>query len=188
MSVQGQYGEQFLYTIEVDGQRDKLYATPMLHQQLQAAGVGPGEILTITKIEGEGNRKSWVVQSNGGNGSPPVSAPVSSSAASDASGQTPASLGAAVPDTPEHALASPLVATSAQAATNGREPSNRPDFESLKQLMVRCLRASWQAWQGLDDETGCTSTDVRKVGISLFMECARKGIVLQEEVDEDIPF
>ena len=68
MPVQGQYGEQFLYTIELDGQRDKLYATPLLHQELQAAGVEAGGILTITKVEAEGNRKSWIVQSAGGNG------------------------------------------------------------------------------------------------------------------------
>ena len=164
MPVQGQFGEQFLYTIEVDGQRDKLYATPLLHQQLQDAGVGPGEILTITKVEDAGNRKSWVLQPNGGNGVAPDSA-------SDVSEQSPAS--------------SP---TAAQAV-NGREPLSRPDFESLSLLMANCLRASWRAWQGLDDETGCTSTDVRKVGISLFMECARKGVVLQPEaVDEDLPF
>jgi len=31
--VTGQYGEQFLYTVEVDNARDRLYATPILHEQ-----------------------------------------------------------------------------------------------------------------------------------------------------------
>ena len=57
--VSGTYGPQFLYTVEEEGERDKLYATPNLHEQLQAAGIAPGSILTITKVEGEGNRKSW---------------------------------------------------------------------------------------------------------------------------------
>jgi len=63
--VNGTYGLQYLYTVEVDGQRDKLYATPTLHDQLQAAGVSPDAILTITKVKGEGNRKNWLIQQNG---------------------------------------------------------------------------------------------------------------------------
>ena len=66
LSVNGQYGEQFLYSVEQDGQRDKLYATPSLHRQLQEAQVGPGCVLTITKVEGEGNRKEWVVEPEAG--------------------------------------------------------------------------------------------------------------------------
>ena len=63
LDVNGQYGPQHLYTVEgPDGQRDKLYAAPGLHQELQAAGVGPGSVFTITRIEGEGNRKGWLVQ------------------------------------------------------------------------------------------------------------------------------
>ena len=63
MDVNGQYGPQFMYTVEdSEGQRDKLYAAPGLHQELQAAGVGPGSVFTITRIEGEGNRKGWLVQ------------------------------------------------------------------------------------------------------------------------------
>ena len=59
MEVEGQYGQQFLYTVELEGLRDRLYATPKLHQQLQEAEVGPGSELTVTKVEGEGNRMGW---------------------------------------------------------------------------------------------------------------------------------
>jgi len=93
MPVQGQYGEQYLYTVEIDGQRDKLYATPKLHQELQAAGVGPGETLTITKVEGEGNRKGWQVQPESGKGKPgeenPPPATTSSPSASNGRQQPP---------------------------------------------------------------------------------------------------
>jgi len=57
--VNGNYGPQFLYTVEVNGAQDKLYAAPALHQELQAAGVGPGHLLTITRLEGEGGRQGW---------------------------------------------------------------------------------------------------------------------------------
>jgi hypothetical protein len=62
LEVDGYYGTQFLYTIEMEDQRDKLYATPALHEQLQELGVGAGERLVITKIEMEGNRKGWEVR------------------------------------------------------------------------------------------------------------------------------
>ncbi len=66
LPISGQYGEQFLYTVELSGQRDKLYATPSLHRQLQEVPVGPGSVLTITKVEGEGHRKEWVVAAEAG--------------------------------------------------------------------------------------------------------------------------
>ncbi len=155
--VNGNYGPQFLYSVEVEGVQDKLYATPALHQELQAAHVGPGASLTITKVEGEGNRKGWLVRSNGGNGTPEEDAPSASAASS--------------------------------APTNGRErePVARPDFAGLELLMNHCLAASWKAWQGLDDEAQFSSEDVRGVGITLFLECARKG-VLPQAVEEGLPF
>ena len=65
--IEGQYGPQFLYTVEVDGKRDRLYAAPALHDQLQAVGLAQGDILTITKAK-NGSRNHWLVQHDGGNG------------------------------------------------------------------------------------------------------------------------
>ena len=62
LDVDGHYGPQFLYTVEIEDQRDKLYATPALHEQLQERGVGAGERLVITKVELEGNRKGWDIR------------------------------------------------------------------------------------------------------------------------------
>ena len=59
--VDGAYGPQYLYTVEVEGERDRLYAAPALHEALQAAGVGPDALFTITKVEGEDRRKHWQV-------------------------------------------------------------------------------------------------------------------------------
>ncbi len=62
MEVSGQYGPQFLYTVEIDGARDRLYATPKLHQQIQERGIEAGSMLTIVKVEGEGNRLDWKIE------------------------------------------------------------------------------------------------------------------------------
>jgi len=153
------YGEQFLYTIELDGQRDKLYATPKLHQQLQEAQVGPGSILTVTKVEGEGNRKSWA-----------VAAEEEESTEGKPNGREG-----------EKAPASP------PASGNGQPSLDRPVFASLELLMDRCLRASWDAWCALEEGPAFSSEDVRNVGITLFLECARKGIVPQV-AEESVPF
>ena len=44
LEVSGQYGTQFLYTVEVEGLRDRLYTTPKLHQELQEAGITAGDL------------------------------------------------------------------------------------------------------------------------------------------------
>ncbi len=52
---------QYLYTVEVDGAKDKLYATEKLHQILQEAGMEKGSRFVITK-ETRGNRTAWKVE------------------------------------------------------------------------------------------------------------------------------
>jgi hypothetical protein len=36
---------------------------------------------------------------------------------------------------------------------------------------------AYLVWEGLEVEVSFTSEDVRAVGITLFLECARKGVV-----------
>ncbi len=160
--ITGTYGLQYLYTVELAGQRDKLFATPLLHQELQAAGVGPGAVLTVAKVEAEGNRKSWVVR----------------------------------PEEPEEETGNggpgPTVSAPAPASANGHHPqTGHPDFADMQTLMGHCLKASWAAWQGVEEgDFAFTSEDVRGVGITLFLECARKGLVLSVEAEEEerLPF
>ncbi len=167
MDVNGQYGAQFMYTVALaDGQRDKLYATPKLHQQLQDAGVGQGSVLTIAKVEGEGNRMEWVVKAEeeesieesteGNNGRPVERAPE-----------------------PEPA--------SEPAPTNGKPSQAKPTFAGLERLMANSLKASWASWCALEDGPAFSGEDVRAVAITLFIECARKGIALQPAAEE-VPF
>ncbi|NKB72486.1 MAG: hypothetical protein GKR89_35870 [Candidatus Latescibacteria bacterium] len=159
MDVNGQYGPQFLYTVEVDRVRDRLYATPRLHQQLQEAEVGPGSEMTITKVEGEGAHNSWLVE-------------------------TPAPAPEAGP------ISAPNGQSNGTASANTnprRRPANSPDFETMDQLIDCCLRASWDAWHGLDQEKAFSSEDVRAVGITLFLECARKGIA-PLSIEEGLPY
>ena len=134
----GQFGLQYQYTTQCNGQRDSLYATPTLHQHLQAAGVGPGVVLTVTKVESEGDddHMNWVIQ----------------------------------PDRDRDA--EPCI-----SAENSPQP--HPDFASIQLVMNDCLQASWAAWNTLDGEAHFTSKDVRKLGISMFIQCCRKGILPQ---------
>ena len=143
LEVSGQYGAQFLYTVEVEGVRDRLYTTPKLHQYLQEEEVGPGSELTITKIEGEGNRMDWKVE---------ASTP-------ESNGQPNGEVVVLPSDT-----------------GNGHSKPTWPNFEGMDRLMDCCLKSSWDAWNGLDEEASFSSEDVRAVGITLFLECARKGI------------
>ena len=181
MEVNGQYGQQFLYTVEVDGQRDKLYATPNLHDQIQADGIAPGSVLTITKIEGEGNRKDWLISPNG-NGSAheePESLPSGLSSVASAKGEAPQG-----------------GAKEGVSSDNGKPPP--PDFAGIQLLANHCLQTSWSAWNSLEGgEAAFTSEDVCKLGISVFIECCRKGIHpqlveevkgLEDEEEEELPF
>jgi hypothetical protein len=163
LEISGQYGPQFLYTVEAEGQREKLYATPALHRQLQEAGVGPGRVFTISRVEGDDHRKEWVVE--------------------------PA---------PEEAEAPPAGGKKNGQPENSHDPAATPgnghavpapaEFEGLAQLMGGCLRASWVAWNGLEGAT-FSGEDVRAVGITLFLECSRKGIALAPAPAEvELPF
>ncbi len=182
MEVNGQYGQQFLYTVEVDGHRDKLYATPNLHDQLQADGMAPGSILTITKIEGEGNRKNWLIATNGNGSASNGSLSSDSSPVTSAKGEAPRS-GA-------------QEGVSPASSDNGRPPP--PDFAGLQMLVNHCLQTSWSAWNRLEGgEAAFTTEDVCKLGISVFIECCRKGITpslaeipagLEDEDENALPF
>ena len=158
MEVSGQYGTQFLYTVEVDGVRDRLYTTPKLHQKLQDEDIEAGSILTITKVEGEGNRLDWKIEGESQNGH----------------------------ETEEpHAEENGKSNGHSKTSGNGRqEQHKRPNFVDMNHLLEMALRASWDAWHGLDEGIEFSSEDVRAVGITLFLECSRKGVVL---VPEEMP-
>ena len=190
LNVNGQYGEQFLYSVEQEGQRDKLYATPSLHRQLQEAQVGPGCVLTITKVEGEGNRKEWVVEPEEGPEAEPVPEaeeeewqPVEGKR--NGNGQPAAVEGKRNGHPVEHSPAAPA----SSASGNGKPSPEGVSFASLDLAMNRSLRASWEAWCALEEGPAFSGEDVRAVAITLFLECARKGIVLQPEfAGEEVPF
>jgi hypothetical protein len=61
------------------------------------------------------------------------------------------------------------------------------EFLALTQGMQYCLGTAYEVWQGLPVDLALTPEDVRTVGITLFLECCRKGITPQA-VDEDLPF
>lgn len=155
MEVSGQYGTQFLYTVEVDGVRDRLYTTPKLHQKLQDEGIEAGSLLTITKIEGEGNRLDWKIEDEPQNGHVEIAE--------------------------EDELQVQRNDKSNGHSHARQEQAKRPNFVNMNHLLEMALRSSWDAWNGLDEGVEFSSEDVRAVGITLFLECSRKGLVLEPE-------
>jgi hypothetical protein len=157
--VTSHYGQQFAYTIEHAGQRDKLFATAGLHHKLQEAGVRAGSEFTITKIEIEGNRKDWRIEGE----------------------EAPA---------PVAVVQQQEAQPNGKPATNGTRHRNghaeSPDFQGLKQAMQLCLNAAYGVCEGLEVDLPFTTEDVRALGITLFLECSRKGIQPQEA--EGLPF
>ena len=179
LEINGQFGPQYMYSVDVDGQRDKLYASPALHQQLQEAGMAPEHIFTITKARGEGNRVFWNVQpegryEEGENGKAEVEAEAEETAEvkAPAADRLPAPASGSAPEPPSR---------------NGRPATEGPDFPCLQRLMEDCLQASWRAWNGLDEGAQFSGEDVRAVAITLFLECARKG-VLPQLAAQGLPF
>ena len=68
--------------------------------------------------------------------------------------------------------------------TNGKPSQVRPTFAGLERLMACSLKASWESWCALEDGPAFSGEDVRAVAITLFLECARKGIALQPAEEE----
>ena len=49
--IEGQYGTQFMYNVQVDGETQTLFADVKLHQAMLTAGLAPGVTMTITKTQ-----------------------------------------------------------------------------------------------------------------------------------------
>ena len=157
--VSSHYGQQYAYSVDLAGQRDKLFATPGLHHKLQEAGVRAGSVFTLTKIEIEGNRKDWKIEAE----------------------EAPAPVAAVQQQVP----------ATGKAGNNGHTQKNghaeSADFQGLKQAMQLCLNAAYGVCEGLEVDLPFTTEDVRALGITLFLECSRKGIQPQESA-EGLPF
>ncbi|MCC7264913.1 MAG: hypothetical protein IT369_20535 [Candidatus Latescibacteria bacterium] len=160
--LKGDHWVSFLYTIELDGERDRLLATPKLHQQLQEAQVKRGSVFTITKIESEGNRKDWRIEAE----------------------ELPPPAPTAEKRNGAHPNGKP--ATTAPAMSH-KPATESPDFEQLRQAMQHCLNAGYEAWEKLEVDLPFTTEDVRRVGITLFLECVRQEILPQTS-GEGLPF
>ena len=156
----GQHGLQYLYTVQANGDpREKLYATPTLHRELQSAGVAAGTLLTITKLDGTDSRH-WRVE----NGSGKVT-----------------DNGQVQERTPQHATAQP---GHAEPQMNGGANGNNVDeFTGLEHLLGHCLAASSRVCGHLNGHVQFTSEDIRCLGTTLFHVCNRKQ-VLPEPLNE----
>ena len=89
--LEGKYGTQFLYNVQVDGETQTLFADVKLHQAMLTAGLAPGVTMTITKTQesfetaaGEQRRANvWLI--SGGSGTPTAAAALAAPAAAPAS-------------------------------------------------------------------------------------------------------
>lgn len=89
--LEGQYGTQFMYNVQVDGETQTLFADVKLHQAMLTAGLAPGVTMTITKTQesfetalGEQRRANvWLI--SGGSGTPTAAAALAAPAAAPAS-------------------------------------------------------------------------------------------------------
>ena len=85
-----------------------------------------------------------------------------------------------------HANGKPATTNGAPAIPkNGHAPESA-GFQDLKQAMQLCLNAAYGVCEGLEVDLPFTTEDVRALGITLFLECSRKGIQPQET--EGLPF
>jgi len=89
--LEGQYGTQFMYNVQVDGETQTLFADVKLHQAMLTAGLAPGVTMTITKTQesfetasGE-QRRANVWSISGGSGTPTAAAALAAPAAAPAS-------------------------------------------------------------------------------------------------------
>ncbi|MDP2661744.1 MAG: hypothetical protein Q8R28_13535 [Dehalococcoidia bacterium] len=164
--VQGQHGQQFLYTVQLNGDpREKLYATPALHRELQAYGMGAGTLFTITKLDGTGGRH-WRVEQG---------APAAAGNGRDPPAAHGVNLGSPSSHEPAQAAASSPPAE--HLAANGKPSIVPPDFGTLEQMLGHCVAASSRVCRSLSTEARFTAEDVRCLGITLFLECSRKGVL-----------
>ena len=89
--LEGKYGTQFLYNVQVDGETQTLFADVKLHQAMLTAGLAPGVTMTITKTQesfetaaGE-QRRANVWSISGGSGTPTAATALAAPAAAPAS-------------------------------------------------------------------------------------------------------
>ena len=93
--LEGQYGTQFMYNVQVDGETQTLFADVKLHQAMLTAGLAPGVTMTITKTQesfetaaGE-QRRANVWSISGGSGTPTAATALAAPAPTAAPTPTP---------------------------------------------------------------------------------------------------
>ena len=209
--LEGNFGPQFIYTVEGgSGRSDRLFASPDLHRAIQGAGVNPGTELSITATRSDKRRRLWLVtpahkpkkpqatpDKNDGQGTAsaePEAVSLWEEDPSERPAPRPAN-GNGDSGRDAHASRPSSVETDSEesfaelAATNGEGDGEAPlprELEQMGRLMGLCLHASAMAWQHvIHGRQG--PDDVRAVGITLFLECARKG-VSAEELLQGLPF
>jgi len=160
--VEGNFGPQHMYTVEVNGEKDRLYASPYLHDQLVSGGVGAGSVLTITKVELEGGKAGWNISTD-----------------APASGQAP--MPAAAPTN-----------GAAPRPINGHAPHNRTHYTHLLAAAISdAATAAHLANVKIDSEGGdmvnFTSADIEKLAVHLSMTYQQKNVPLKEETPAPVP-
>jgi len=193
--IDGNFGPQFMYTVEGGGRSDRLFASPDLHRAIQNAGLAPGSKLRITATRGERRRRVWLV-TPAQKKPKKVEALASDEAVCEAAppeedltrrlDRKAANGNGHHKETSDEAEA-PETPVAQEAGANGALEAALPkELEQMGRLMGLCLHASAMAWKHVVHGRQSPG-DVRAVAITLFLECSRRGVT-PEELLQDVPF
>ena len=200
--VEGQYGLQYMYSVDVDGDRaarEKLYASEALHALLQSVypdDAMRGQLLDICKREGDKGRNYWDVESDGqlvaSSATPAAEEPAAPARA--AAPTRPATTVPARPAAPAQApapravasapTAAPQAATQPQAATAIQgalpHPAPKPGYQNLRHLLNQCVEDAIGIWEDHPINGGepIDPAVIQATAATLFIQTCHHNIIL----------
>jgi hypothetical protein len=171
-------------------------ADPLLHLRLQEYGLTRGCKVSITATRGPDRRRQWVVtqaipEHLSQAPTPPTPAakvtvlPTREPATATSSAASVPATGDGKPTTkPDNGQPRTPSAPANGHPKPGANGHHRPppvDLASLTRLMSQCLSSASQAWATVE-HVQYAPADIRAVGITLFLECSRRGVAPEELV------
>ena len=145
--VEGQHGPQFLYTVQLNGNPRDKLYATAALHR-ELQATGIAAGTLLTVTKLDGsNGDYWHVE----NGAPERT---------DRGSKEPAPQEPVCPS------------VNGGAGTNGA-----PDFTGLEHLLGHCVAASCRICRSLNGDVRFAAEDVRRLGITLFIECSRKGVL-----------
>ena len=188
--VEGQYGLQYMYSVDLDGDRaarEKLYASEALHILLQSVypdDAMRGQLLDICKREGDKGRNYWDVECDGvlvassleAIAPAPAPAPARPAAAPRPAAPKPT----ATPAVPATAPVRPTPPPEAAPAAPGAlpHPITKPSYTNLLHLLNTCATDSVAIWADLLGPNVAEPAVIQATAATLFIQACHNNIIL----------